>query len=155
MSRVRERSGFCLKYLLRLEIILGCHDPGFCCFISCFILKPCPCVSLLAFQFPLCVSLRYLTCPFPHPTHLTCPWSPRRCHSVYSLRSPSCVSLFHDVLRVPPSWSVVPPMSPHVPSLVWFRFWFLTSQLELCFFFALCLCLLLATLSFFFLLFFY
>ena len=33
----------------------SCHDPGFYCLISSFISKPCPCVSLLAFQFPLCV----------------------------------------------------------------------------------------------------
>ena len=45
--------------------------------ISCFILKPCPCVSLLAFQGLLCVfpsqcfSVHYLTCPFP--TSLTSP----------------------------------------------------------------------------------
>lgn len=35
-------------------------------FIVLFPLKQCPCVSLFAFQFfPLCFSLRCLTCPFP------------------------------------------------------------------------------------------
>ena len=51
----------CLKFHTK------CQDPVFCCErVSCFIVKLCPCVSRLAFQFlPLCVfpSIQCLTCP--------------------------------------------------------------------------------------------
>ena len=55
----------------------NCHDPRIYCLIFCFILKPCPFVPLIAFQFLHCVfssqcfSVHYLT--FPSPSLLTSP----------------------------------------------------------------------------------
>ena len=102
-----------------------------------FILKPCPCVSLLAFQFLLCVfpsqcsSVRYLTSS----------WSPPQCACVYSLRSPSRVCQFApwcSLSRRPSVWfhdtPFGPPFGKFLVLVSCFSFWF-----ELYFFFVLCL----------------
>ena len=111
----------------------------------CFILKPRPCESLPAFQFP---NVGFSPSVFPPPlTHLTCSQFPRQRPSVYSPGSPSCVCQFvpwcfpplgRPVLRFP---RCRPAFCFSVSSrLALVCFWLVLFSLNLCFVFvALCL----------------
>ena len=132
----------------------------FSVFLLCFILIPCPFVSLLAFQcvlwpflllcVSLCVSLHYLTCPFPSSLTLPVPdpldsvsvYLVYVLHSVYSVMYPviPSTSFRLSVIFSSVSYCVFPI------GMFWRCFFYFFIWFELRFSVALCLSCFIATL---------